>query len=332
MYHASPDTSPHPVLRRPVGPCLGSPRGRWLFPFFREFAMAGDWIKMRIALPSDPKVLEMAGILAEDRSFISWLTDPVQVHCKESAFEHVTSDVLSSLVVTGLLRVWGMVRDRGKQKGDDAALLCCSVWQLSEIARVPGFGTAMEVVGWAIDDEEGHMVIFPNFFKENGLSAESIKDGPMTPAERQKRYREKKNRQTGWSDESDEKRNAAVTQKSPREEKRREESFEEEEAVELKLIETERIKINWARAEAFTGITDEDRTQWKVAYPACNIAQQLASMHQWLLANPAKATRSNWRRFITNWLSRSQDKGGDVRSNGMHAPRPIPPVGTIENY
>jgi hypothetical protein len=33
-------------------------------------------------------------------------------------------------------------------------------------------------------------------------------------------------------------------------------------------------------------------------------------MTEWLKANPAKAHKSNWRAFVTKWLTRSQDRGG----------------------
>ena len=36
-------------------------------------------------------------------------------------------------------------------------------------------------------------------------------------------------------------------------------------------------------------------------------------MREWLLANPSKK-KKNYRRFITNWLTRTQDKGGSKKS------------------
>lgn len=48
---------------------------------------------------------------------------------------------------------------------------------------------------------------------------------------------------------------------------------------------------------------------WKQAYPACDIIIELYKMREWLLANPDKA-KSNYRRFIVNWLTSQQDKGG----------------------
>lgn len=85
-------------------------------------------------------------------------------------------------------------------------------------------------------------------------------------------------------------------------------------------------QVSWSASIGFEGITDKDRETWTKAYPACDLDRQLASMHAWLIANPAKAKKSNWRRFITTWLGKSQDRGGDVASNrpGIRKPEPSP--------
>ena len=59
----------------------------------------------------------------------------------------------------------------------------------------------------------------------------------------------------------------------------------------------------------FHNITKEDKELWNNAYPACDIDMELLKMSDWLLSNPDKR-KSQYRRFITNWLSRTQDKGG----------------------
>lgn len=59
----------------------------------------------------------------------------------------------------------------------------------------------------------------------------------------------------------------------------------------------------------FKGITNEDITLWSETYPACRIKSELLKMGDWLLSNPTKK-KKNYRRFISNWLTRSQDKGG----------------------
>ena len=51
-------------------------------------------------------------------------------------------------------------------------------------------------------------------------------------------------------------------------------------------------------------------------------------MHEWLIANPTKATKSNWQRFATNWLKSEQDKGGDMRGQ-LGKPKTVPFKGEI---
>ena len=57
------------------------------------------------------------------------------------------------------------------------------------------------------------------------------------------------------------------------------------------------------------GITENDMEAWCNAYPACGVQIELNRMAEWLKANPTKK-KSNYRRFIINWLSRTQDRGG----------------------
>lgn len=63
----------------------------------------------------------------------------------------------------------------------------------------------------------------------------------------------------------------------------------------------------------WSGIEAADMEGWAAAYPACDINGELAKAGEWLLANPAKR-KSNYRRFIVNWLSRAQDRGGGAPS------------------
>lgn len=73
--------------------------------------------------------------------------------------------------------------------------------------------------------------------------------------------------------------------------------------------------IAWSATDSWSGISDNDLKQWSEAYPACDLSRQLASMNQWLLSNPSKAKKKQWRRFITNWLARQQERGGDGVNN-----------------
>jgi hypothetical protein len=81
----------------------------------------------------------------------------------------------------------------------------------------------------------------------------------------------------------------------------------------------------WTADAGWQGITDADRQEWRLAYPACDLAGELAKATSWLKANPAKAHKSNWRRFLVSWLTRSQDRGGTNREPGRR-PDDRPPV------
>ncbi len=63
-------------------------------------------------------------------------------------------------------------------------------------------------------------------------------------------------------------------------------------------------------------IYQKDIDLWVSAYPAVDINQELNKIRAWLLSNPTKIkTKRGMPKFINNWLSRTQDKGGN---NGQH--------------
>ncbi len=88
----------------------------------------------------------------------------------------------------------------------------------------------------------------------------------------------------------------------------------------------------WSKDGSWKGITPEDKARWKIAYPACDVERQLAQMEEWLRANPSESRKSNWNRFITNWLKREQDKGGDVRADRRTAAQTATPANGANRY
>jgi hypothetical protein len=68
-------------------------------------------------------------------------------------------------------------------------------------------------------------------------------------------------------------------------------------------------------SQQWLNITEELKGAWKEAYPACDIDVELLRMREWILSNPAKAKKKNWRRFIVNWLARTQERGGTRGAN-----------------
>jgi uncharacterized protein YdaU (DUF1376 family) len=60
---------------------------------------------------------------------------------------------------------------------------------------------------------------------------------------------------------------------------------------------------------------------WTSAFPAVDVQGELNRAAAWLIANP-KNQKSNYARFLTNWLSRAQDKAPAVKTSA-------PPGGII---
>lgn len=140
--------------------------------------MAGDWIKMRGALLDHPKVIAIAKRLMGNADFRQWMTPggggPMN--------GQIVSDVALRCVTTALLmRVWSGAREHGKFVEDDLILPYSDLADLDQMAGAPGVGEAMAYVEWAI---EANGVTLPNF-KEFNV--------PMTAAEKQKEYRDRKN-------------------------------------------------------------------------------------------------------------------------------------------
>lgn len=70
------------------------------------------------------------------------------------------------------------------------------------------------------------------------------------------------------------------------------------------------------------GIQDQDISRWQEAYPAVDVHGEISRARQWLTANPSKK-KSNVYRFITNWLSRSQERGGQNGRQPTQTPKKI---------
>lgn len=72
-------------------------------------------------------------------------------------------------------------------------------------------------------------------------------------------------------------------------------------------------------SRSWENITDADIAEWQEAFPACDIKAELSKMKVWILANPKKGKKSNYRKFIVGWINRTQDAGGT--KNGSVNPR-----------
>jgi hypothetical protein len=141
--------------------------------------MAGDWIKMRSALLSNPKVHTIARLVGECRDASRVLTTGAS--CPPC--EVLSRNALRNVTVTALLLVWSSANEHTS----DGVMRCCDLVDIDEIAGIPSFGEAMEHVGWALHDVEKAAIILPNFTEWNTPAKD------RTAAERQRRFREKRN-------------------------------------------------------------------------------------------------------------------------------------------
>jgi len=69
-------------------------------------------------------------------------------------------------------------------------------------------------------------------------------------------------------------------------------------------------------------VDSELLARWKEAYPAVDVLHEIKAAFEWVEANPTRR-KSNWRRFLVNWLKRSQDRAQSrMRDTPGEARRP----------
>ena len=240
--------------------------------------MAGEWIKMRLDLASDPGVNRIRKATGID----------------------------ADAIVGKLHRLWSWAdvhTTDGIASGVDAS------W-VDEFAGVTGFAEGMIAAGWLECDTES--VRFSNFDRHNGLSAKRR----CTQKTRTERSRAQSVTVAALQNAHN-----TVTECKP--EKRREEKNKNNTNTAPSGSRSAPDSISWDSVEGWSGITDADRDAWATAYPAATLTTELAKASEWLKANPTKSKRSNWRKFVTGWLSRCQD-GGGTRSGTQQQAQPTP--------
>jgi hypothetical protein len=264
--------------------------------------MAGDWIKMRAALTTCPKVAAMARAIG--------LADE---------FSGLSRHSMRLLVVGGLHAVWAAVNEHTA----DGVMANAYPEDLDDIAGIEGFGSAMRSAGWLEADEAAQTLTFPNFGQWNTPAKDT------TAAERMRKHRAKQ----------DVARNTVTVTEPLRVtvalDKTRQDKREDIPAAPVATSDPPKRRtrsqpadsVSWSADAGWQGITDADRQEWRQAYPACDLEPELARATAWLKANPTKAHKSNWRRFIVSWLTRSQDRGGTNRTPGARTEaKPQPQV------
>lgn len=122
--------------------------------------------------------------------------------------------------------------------------------------------------------------------------------------ERVRRYREKQKRQAGTNETLPKRSSNALEQNRTDTEQKKEEANASSAPNAIALD----AHGKW------TGISDVQRSTWSEAYPALSLDAELSKAAAWVIANP-KNKKSNYARFLTNWLCRAQDAAPPARTN-----------------
>ncbi|MEL5224404.1 hypothetical protein [Serratia nevei] len=141
--------------------------------------MAGDWIKMRPSLLTNPKVNGIARILETSPE----VGRALGVNFNGAMNAIVTRNVMRNVTVSLLLTVWGAANEHTR----DGVFVNADLSDIDDIVGVPGFGSAMVSVGWAVFNAVEGSVTLPNFNEYNACGEVRRSNN----AERQQRYRDK---------------------------------------------------------------------------------------------------------------------------------------------
>jgi hypothetical protein len=136
--------------------------------------MAGDWIKMRVAIRRSAKTVAVARQLEAQPAFRRWL----------GVTNTPSHRVTTRVTVCGLLELWGAVNEAISPEETVSFMSVCDV---DNVTDIPGFGRAMLAVGWIEELPDSAGLKFPNFHEYNTPEAERQK--PKTGAERTREWR-----------------------------------------------------------------------------------------------------------------------------------------------
>lgn len=234
--------------------------------------MAGDWIKMRTDLDTDPAVLGIAADL----------------------------DIPETQVVGCLHKLWVWFTNHTK----DGNAPSVTPVTLDRITSVAGFSESVARHGWLVfnesDNGDGKCskvgCSIPAFdmhmsqgAKTRALTALRVAKSraktcnapSVTPSLPEKRREEIREKTTSSPVRSPRDRDSGPTSEPP-------------------------AGVRWSPETGWVGVTDEDRDRWAKAYPQVDVGNALDAMDAWLRANPAKSRKKLWAKFVTGWLNRDQ--------------------------
>lgn len=146
--------------------------------------MPDTWIKFRDDLDTDPRVSRMAAFLAGTASHYVLAADAKDLF--GSVTKAVTRHALRDVTLAGLTRVWS----HACRHTTDGIFRGVDLDYLDDLSRIPGFGQAMQLVGWAAYDAANGTLTLPNFTEHNAPDKNGQRS-QTAAARRAQRYRDK---------------------------------------------------------------------------------------------------------------------------------------------
>lgn len=262
--------------------------------------MAGEWIPIDCNLADKPEVLEL----------IDETGEPIEV------------------VVYRLLRLWSWAA----LNTADGTLRATPARLKHVAGGDEDFWLAVERVGW-VQFNDGSITI-SGWDKRFSQAAKARAQANK----RQDSYRKRKSDATpsrGCDAAPSQGRDATESPQERTREDKREEIKKPSVSSQTKPQAVSSAKpkeISWDSEAGWQNITEADRQEWLTAYPGADLKAELAKSGSWLKANPKRAGKRNWRRFLVNWLSRCHEQGGSVRKPGNRPDDKPPPERWIDQY
>lgn len=252
------------------------------------------WIKMRMDLDEDPKVIAMAQRL------------------------RISVDT----VIGKLFRLW---RWAAKHASDGNVTQPLTTTWLDSYTAQAGFAESLILVGWL--DATGPSLVFVNFTEHNW----EIDRSQELAAERQRRYRERKRvtRNAGQRDRNVVASRTPIPIPTRGMDSPSTPSCSEAERPPREPVESAVLTYPTTGEVKEWHLTQKYIDEWKTAFPALDIEGECRRALAWVNANPGKRkTARGMPRFLVAWLERSQNSGAGGRAGGggSHA-RPGDAVG-----
>lgn len=67
-------------------------------------------------------------------------------------------------------------------------------------------------------------------------------------------------------------------------------------------------------SQRFQGIQNNDLNTWKEIYQAIDVQKQILLAEEWLRSNPTKSNKRLWRKFLTGWFCRANEKAENKKA------------------